>query len=103
MLTSIYTTRLKGVISYSPLELATKFNMASHLTVTMIRNLFNNASSTAQIIASYNSITVNGFGMVSKRVVAYYNYHICLETRNINQLNHPSSNPEPSDAKQATF
>ena len=41
MLTSIYTTRLKGVISYSPLELATTFNVASHLNVTMIRNLFN--------------------------------------------------------------
>jgi hypothetical protein len=76
MLTSIYTTRLRGVKSYSILELATTFNVASHLTVT-IRNLFNNVSSTLQIIASYNSITVNWFGKVSKRVVAYYNYHIC--------------------------
>jgi len=83
MLTSIYTTRPKGVISYSPLELATTFNVASHLIVTMTRNLFNNVSSTAQIIPSYNRIIVNGCGMFSKRVVAYYKYHICLETRKI--------------------
>jgi wyosine [tRNA(Phe)-imidazoG37] synthetase (radical SAM superfamily) len=66
MLTSIYTTRLKEVIS--ALELTTTFNVALHLNVTMIRNLFNNVSSTAQIISSYNTrrITVNGFGRVSK-------------------------------------
>jgi hypothetical protein len=90
MLTSIYTKRLKVVISYSPLEVATTCNVASHLAVTTIRILFN-ISSIAQVL--YYRITVNGVGRILSRVVAYYNHHICLETRKIIGGFHPFYRP----------